>query len=67
MRKFKGANMDIDLIPADVSWEQEQCPWNKAEGTNEHKCAVKNVSLCPHFRGIEHPDVVLCAYEEEKA
>ena len=66
MKKLRGANMDIDLIPnQSVEWEQEDCPWNEAEGTTEHKCALKNVSICKHFRGIEKPDVVLCAYGEE--
>ncbi|MBI2043340.1 hypothetical protein HYT25_03055 [Candidatus Pacearchaeota archaeon] len=54
--------MDIDLLPADVSWEQDKCPWNEEENTNEHKCAIKNISICRYFRGIKKPDVVLCAY-----
>ncbi len=62
--RLSGANMDIDLAtpPGDIHWEQDQCPWNEAENTTEHRCAVKNVSLCRHFRGIEFPDAVLCAY-----
>jgi hypothetical protein len=51
IQKLKGANMGIDLTTAskDISWEQENCPWNQADGTKEHKCAVKNVSICKHF------------------
>ena len=65
LRKLTGGNMDIDLIPGEqVSWEIEPCPWNMAEGTSEHKCAVKNVSLCKYFRGVEYPDTVLCSYPE---
>jgi hypothetical protein len=54
IRKLDGANMDIDLAtPQDqIVWQQEACPWNAAEGTSEHKCAVKNISICPYFCGI---------------
>jgi len=42
IRKLDGANMDIDLAtPADrIRWRQDECPWNEAEETDEHKCAV---------------------------
>ena len=55
LRKLGGANMDIDLAtPSEqINWAQDRCPWNEAKGTNEHKCAVKNISLCLYFRGIE--------------
>lgn len=63
MKKLKGANIDIDLIPnPDVSWEQDNCPWNDRE--EGHKCAVKNISLCKYFKGIEYPDIVLCEFDE---
>lgn len=64
IKKLKGANMDIDLATPDVEihWEQDKCPWNLKEKTDEHKCAVKNISLCPYFCGIEYPDKVLCSY-----
>ena len=64
IRKLRGANMDIDLAtPADaIQWQQDHCPWNEAEGTNVHKCAVKNVSICPYFCGVEYLDTVLCSY-----
>lgn len=66
VRELKGANMDIDLLPnPKITWYQDKCPWNIAENTNEHKCAVKNVSICKFFRGIKKPDVVLCAYPKE--
>ena len=67
IRRLRGANMDIDLAtPAgQIQWEQQSCPWNAAEGTNEHRCAVKNVSLCPYFRGVEYMDTLLCCYPEE--
>ncbi len=66
MKKLGGANMDIDLAtPAgDIAWAQEQCPWNKAEQNNEHRCAVKNISICPYFCGIEYLDKVLCCYPQ---
>ena len=64
IRKLKGANMDIDLVTPqdDIVWRQDACPWNTAEVTNEHRCAVKNVSICPYFRGIEYLDTLLCSY-----
>jgi hypothetical protein len=56
--------MDIDLTTpsGQIEWQQDACPWNQAENTNQHKCALKNVSICPYFRGIEYLDVVLCSY-----
>ena len=56
--------MDIDLASpsALISWSQDPCPWNAAEHTGTHKCAVKNTSLCPYFSGVEHPDTLLCCY-----
>lgn len=66
IKKLKGANMGIDLIPSlDVSWHMDECPWNAAEKSKEHKCAVKNVSLCPYFAGVEYPDILLCSYPEK--
>jgi hypothetical protein len=67
IQKLKGANMDIDLATpsGDIEWEQDSCPWNKAERTNEHKCAVKNVSICPYFCGVEYLDTLLCSYPNE--
>ena len=67
LRKLKGANMDIDLAtpPGNIVWEQDNCPWNEAEGTNTHKCAVKNVSICRYFCGVEYIDTVLCCYPNE--
>ena len=60
--KLDGANMDIDLAtPGDqIVWKQDSCPWNIAENTSQHKCAVKNISICPYFCGIEYQDYVLC-------
>lgn len=67
MKKLRGANLDIDLAtPAgEIEWAQDACPWNEAEGTHEHRCAVKNISICDYFRGIEALDTVLCGYGEE--
>lgn len=64
IRRLNGANMDIDLAsPAGtISWEQDTCPWNSAENTNKHKCAVKNVSICRYFCGVEYMDTLLCSY-----
>lgn len=67
IRRLDGANMDIDLTTpgGEIPWPQDPCPWNEGEGTDEHKCAVKNVSICPHFCGIQYLDVVLCCYPHE--
>lgn len=67
IRKLDGANMDIDLATPDesIGWQQDTCPWNEAEGTTEHRCAVKSVSICPYFCGIEYLDNVLCCYPNE--
>jgi hypothetical protein len=67
IRKLKGANMDIDMVTPKgaIAWEQDNCPWNVAEGTNIHKCAVKNVSICPYFCGVEYLDTLLCCYPNE--
>ena len=55
--------MNIDLTSGDqTSWEQAKCPWNEAEGNNDHKCAVKNISICDYFCGIEYADNILCCY-----
>jgi hypothetical protein len=64
IQKLDGANMDIDLVtPSDkINWHQDSCPWNTAENTSKHKCAVKNVSICPYFCGIEYQDFVICCY-----
>ena len=64
LRRLSGANMDIDLsTPGEnIAWEQDACPWNVAEKTDEHRCAHKNVSICPYFCGIEYLDIVLCSY-----
>ena len=64
IRKLDGANMDIDLTTSagEIIWQQHTCPWNAAEGSRDHRCAVKNVSICPYFCGIEYQDYVLCCY-----
>jgi len=66
-QKLKGANMDIDLASpqGSIAWEQAGCPWNEAEGTDIHKYAVKNVSICRYFCGVEYIDTVLCCYPKQ--
>ena len=60
--------MDIDLISPKkkIHWEQDECPWNIAEKTKKHKCAVKNISICQYFCGIECLDKVLCSYPHKR-
>jgi hypothetical protein len=64
IKKLSGANMDIDLTTNEnkIDWKQEKCPWNEKDKTNEHKCAIKNISICPYFCGVEYLDKVLCCY-----
>jgi hypothetical protein len=67
IKKLHGANMDIDLAsPAgSIAWQQDGCPWNAADGTQDHRCAVKNVSICQYFCGVEYLDTLLCCYPHE--
>ena len=67
MLHLRGANMDIDLATptGEIEWEQDGCPWNASEGSTDHRCAVKGVSICPYFLGIEYLDTVLCCYPAE--
>lgn len=67
IKKLDGANMDIDLATpqGNIQWEQDKCPWNIKEATNEHRCAIKNTSICMYFCGIEFLDFVLCCYPNE--
>lgn len=68
-KELKGANMDIDLTtpPEKIVWKQDKCPWNEAEKTNKHKCAVKDVSICPYFCGIKPTDTILCSYPKKRS
>ena len=55
--------MDIDFSQTpDMDWEAGLCTRGQ-----EHKCAVKNTSICKYFQGLEYPDVVLCSYSENKS
>ncbi len=58
--------MDIDLTSEanNISWDQDKCPWNLDENNSDHKCAVKNTSICKFFKGVEAPDVVVCGYKK---
>lgn len=63
INKLMGSNMDIDFSNADFG--NTACPRNVADNTSEHKCAVKNTSICPYFCGIQYLDSVLCSYPHE--
>ncbi len=67
MNKLAGANMDIDLAtPAgQIAWSQAKCPWNALEGGDQHRCALKNISICQYFCGVEYPDSLLCCFPDE--
>ncbi len=64
VQKLHGATMDIDLATSDgeITWQQDKCPWNLAERTSLHRCAVKNISICRYFCGVEYLDTLLCCY-----
>jgi len=63
VKKLIGANMDIDF--SNLNFGNSQCPWNIADNVNEHKCAIKNTSICKYFCGIQYLDSVLCSYPYE--
>ncbi len=63
IKSIIGSNMDIDF--SNEAFGNSVCPWNKAENTNEHKCAVKNTSICPYFCGVKYMDSVMCSYPYE--
>ena len=63
IKKLMGSNMDIDFSNADFG--NSVCPWNAADNTDEHKCAVKSTSICRYFCGIQYLDSVLCSYPYE--
>ena len=67
VKQLSGANMDIDLTSnaSDIHWQQSACPWNNEDNTQEHKCAVKNTSICKYFCGIKYLGSVLCSYPFE--
>jgi hypothetical protein len=67
MIRLSGVNMDIDLCtpPGQITCAQDKCLWNADEGKVTHRCAIKNVSICKYFRGIEPLDSVVCAYPDE--
>ncbi|OGO91768.1 MAG: hypothetical protein A2Y17_13505 [Clostridiales bacterium GWF2_38_85] len=63
IKKLIGANMDIDF--SNINFGNSQCPWNIEDKTNEHKCALKNISICKYFCGIQYLDSVMCSYPHE--
>ena len=63
IKKVIGANMDIDF--SNPEFGNSKCPWNEADNSNEHKCAVKNTSICKYFCGVQYLDSVLCSYPNE--
>lgn len=68
LQELKGANIDIDLASnEDLTWKHEKCPWNEHDNINEHKCAVKGISICNYFCGIgskttSEQDTVWCCF-----
>ena len=52
----------FDISGDKYEWNQSRCPWNESENTNEHKCAIKNESICKYFCGMKQLDNFLCSY-----
>lgn len=67
VKALSGGNLDVDLSSDVIDWKQTQCPWNVADNTYEHKCAVKGTSICKYFCGIKFLDSVLCSYPYENS
>lgn len=67
IKRLDGANLDIDLVTPDgqIAWQQDPYPWNAAEDTSQHRCAVKDISICPYFCGVEYLDNVMCCYPHD--
>ena len=63
IQKRMGANMDIDF--SNPQFGHSQCPWNAADPAGNHRCAVKDTSICKYFCGIQYLDSVLCSYPYE--
>ncbi|MDL2300273.1 hypothetical protein LJC01_01365 [Clostridiaceae bacterium OttesenSCG-928-D20] len=63
IKKLPGSNMDIDF--SNASFGDSKCPWNIADSSGDHKCAVKNISICKYFCGVQYLDSVLCSYPHE--
>lgn len=54
IRRLKGANVDIDLMPNEkITWKMD-------------KCAVKNLSLCKFFRGIKNKILSFALIKKQK-
>ncbi|MBN1892095.1 MAG: hypothetical protein JW780_04875 [Clostridiales bacterium] len=63
INRLIGSNMDIDFSNKDFG--NSSCPWNVADKTNSHRCAVKDTSICKYFCGVQYLDAVLCSYPHE--
>lgn len=63
IKRISGANMDIDF--SNPEFGNSTCLWNEEENTQEHKCAVKDTSICNYFCGIQYMDSVLCSYPKD--
>lgn len=66
IQHLAGANMDIDLttVAGQIAWQQDKCPWNAAEQSSNHCCAIKHTFICEFFCGIDYPDIVKCCYPD---
>ena len=42
IKELRGANMDIDLVSENLDWNQDNCPWNKAENTAQNSYRLHN-------------------------
>ena len=67
-RELTSGHIDINFLPdSHISRTQDRCPWNEADGTDEHQCISTNQVICQYFHGIRRPNIVQCSYPEKKA
>lgn len=50
------------LYNESTGWKQAKCLWNQADWINNHKCTVKNISICKYFCGVQYLDALICWY-----
>ena len=63
IKKLIGANMEIEI--SNSPFGDSKCPWDNDDKSTEHKCAVKSVSICKYFCGVQYLDSILCSYPHE--
>lgn len=64
-RELRAGRLELNLLPDPAApAAAERCPWNEAEGTEEHVCHATGRQKCRYFQGLKRPDIVLCGYPQ---